>query len=270
MTVTQIQLRKGGHIREAPPDDGIQRPRLALLGEFSLWIDGDRVSVPPHLQRLLALLSLSNTALSRRHVSGVLWGNSTEKHARGSLRSTLWKLGETGLTLVENTGESLRLDPAVEVDVHRTKRLSRDLMHGRFKEEALALLEPTLLCDLLPGWYDGWVLVEREMYRQLNLHALELLCEQLTSQSRFGPAVMAGLATVSRDPLRESGYRALMSAYLAEGNAWEAMRTYDQYASIAAQELGVGPSAQMRSLLEELPRHQKSSSRRTHAALTPS
>jgi hypothetical protein len=49
----------------------IHRPRLALLGEFALQINGDRVTVAPHLQRLLVLLSLSDTALSRRHISGV-------------------------------------------------------------------------------------------------------------------------------------------------------------------------------------------------------
>jgi DNA-binding SARP family transcriptional activator len=233
-------------------DDHIQRPRLALLGGFSLRIDEDRVSLAPHLQRLLALLSLSDAALSRRRVSGVLWSDSTEQRARGSLRSTLCKLRDTGLELIENTGESLQLNPAMDVDVRHTTRLASNLMQGRFEEASLELLEPSLLCELLPGWCDGWVLVEREMHRQLSLHALELLCEHLTSQSRFGPAVLAGLANVSRDPLRESGYRALMKAYLAEGNAWEAMRTYDQYTSIAARELGIGPYLQMRSLLDEL------------------
>jgi DNA-binding SARP family transcriptional activator len=248
----------------------LHRSRLTLLGEFSLRIDDDSVSVAPHLQRLLALLSLCDTWLSRRHVSGVLWGDSTEEHARGSLRSTLWKLRGIGLKLVENSGENLRLLPAVDVDVRHAKRLARDVMHGRLEEEALELLEPSLLNELLPGWYDGWVLAEREMHRQLSLHALECLCEHLTSQSRFGPAVVAGLATVSRDPLRESGYRALMKAYLAEGNAREAMRTYDEYVSIAARELGVGPSPQMRSLFEELPQLRQPVITPTQPALTPS
>lgn len=61
---------------------------------------------------------------------------------------------------------------------------------------------------------------------------------------------MAGLAAVSRDPLRESGYRALVRAHLAEGNAGEALRSYNQYAGIAARELGIEPSQMMRSLLD--------------------
>jgi DNA-binding SARP family transcriptional activator len=231
----------------------VRRRSIALFGGFSLQIDDQVVRLAPHLQRLLALLSLSDAVLCRRYVSGVLWGGSTEQHAHGSMRSALWKLREVGLELVETVGDGVRLSPTVDVDVRTVARLAGDLLRGRFAEEALQLLEPAMLSELLPGWYDDWVLVERERQRQLSLHALEALCDLLTRQARFGPAVLAGLTVVSREPLRESGYRALMRAYLAEGNVCEALRSYRQYAAIAARELGVEPSQQMSLLLEKLP-----------------
>lgn len=246
-----------------------RRSRLALLGGFSLQFDDEVVGLAPHLQRLLALLALSDAGLSRGYVGGVLWGDSTERHAHGSLRSALWKLRDSSLELIEHRGDSLRLSGQVDVDVRRATHLARDLMHGCFEEKALELLEPPLLSELLPGWYDDWVLVERERCRQLSLHALELLCEHLTEQSRFGPAVLAGLAAVSREPLRESGYRALMKAYLAEGNVCEAMRSHDRYTLIAARELGIGPSPQMRSLLDQIAKHRKPVIVPIHRALTP-
>ena len=67
------------------------------------------------------------------------------------------------------------------------------------------------------------------------------------------------MAAVSREPLRESGYRVLMKAHLAEGNTWEAVRCYDQYSAIAARELGIGPSAQMRALLAHVKSYARSS-----------
>jgi DNA-binding SARP family transcriptional activator len=128
--------------------------------------------------------------------------------------------------------------------------LSRALMSGCFDEEVVtALLEPRFCCELLPGWYDEWVLVERERYRQLNLHALESLCEHLTAARRYGVAVLAGLAAIDREPLRESAHRALMKVHLAEGNVGEAIRRYRLYETIAARDLGVAPSTMMRSLL---------------------
>jgi DNA-binding SARP family transcriptional activator len=121
---------------------------------------------------------------------------------------------------------------------------------GRFDEEAVtALLEPRFCCELLPGWYDDWVLVERERHRQLSLHALESLCEHLTATHRYGAAVLAGLAAIDREPLRESAHRALMMVHLAEGNVGEAITRYRIYEKIAARDLGVAPSAMMRSLL---------------------
>src|SRR6266571_3495035 len=54
-----------------------------------------------------------------------------------------------------------------------------------------------LSIDLLPYWYEDWVLVERERFRQLRLHALEALCEQLTALGRFDHAVEAGIAAVA-------------------------------------------------------------------------
>ena len=43
---------------------------------------------------------------------------------------------------------------------------------------------------------------------------------------RFALAIIAGLASVSSDPTRESAHRALMRAHLLEGNPSEAIRQY--------------------------------------------
>jgi DNA-binding SARP family transcriptional activator len=202
-------------------------------------------------QRLLAFLALRDTGLGRAYVAGQLWGSATEARAHGSLRSALWKLRMAGSGLVRVRGDNLALPPDVDVDVRRATSMARALVSGRFDEEAVTvLLEPRFCCELLPGWYDEWVLVERERHRQLSLHALESLCEHLASTRRYGPAVLAGLAAIDREPLRESAHRALIKVHLAEGNAGEAVRRYRLYEKLAARELGVAPSAMMRTLLK--------------------
>src|SRR5690242_21218853 len=47
--------------------------------------------------------------------------------------------------------------------------------------------------DLLPGWYDDWVLMERERVRQRLLHALEALSGQLAQVGRCAEAVDAAM-----------------------------------------------------------------------------
>ena len=103
--------------------------------------------------------------------------------------------------------------------------------------------------DLLPGWYEDWVVTEREHFRQLRLHALEQLCEQLTDDGRFGQAVEAGLAAVSGEPLRESAHRVLIRAYLQEGNRAEAIRQYSACRDVLRRELGIDPSPPTQALL---------------------
>jgi hypothetical protein len=63
---------------------------------------------------------------------------------------------------------------------------------------------PVLSADLLPDWYDDWVLLEAEDWRQLRLHALEALAGRLIALGCWGEAANAAGAAVRAEPLRES------------------------------------------------------------------
>jgi DNA-binding SARP family transcriptional activator len=164
----------------------------------------------------------------------------------------LWKLRICAVPLVESNGDCLQLAASVRVDLAEATQLAQELLRGHFDEGSLALLEPQYSRELLPGWYEDWVLAERERHRQLTLHALELLCERLMDERRYGTAILAGLAALDREPLRESVYRALIRIHLAESNAGEAIRQYRRYAELAERELGVEPSPSMRELVRPL------------------
>ena len=43
--------------------------------------------------------------------------------------------------------------------------------------------------DLLPDWYDDWLMIERERLRQLRVHALEQLAERAMREGRYGHAI---------------------------------------------------------------------------------
>ena len=99
------------------------------------------------------------------------------------------------------------------------------------------------------GWYDEWLLLERERLRQMRLHALEALAEQLVIAGDLPAAVHAALAAVAIDPLRESAHRALIRAHLAEGNRVEALRQLARLRHLLREELGVEPSSRAVDLL---------------------
>ena len=110
---------------------------------------------------------------------------------------------------------------------------------------------PERLCEgeLLPGWYDDWLLLERERVRQLRLHALEAVAGVLADEGAYALAVEAALAAVRADPLRESAHRVLIAVHLREGNRSEAVRSYWTCRDLLARELGVGPSARLDELV---------------------
>jgi DNA-binding SARP family transcriptional activator len=231
-------------------DDVTSHIRLTLLQGFDLEIDGESVAVPPATQRLLAFLALSPTGRSRREVHAVLWPDREEQRAAANLRSSLWRLPEQARAAVEIDGEHLRLRPTVRCDLDDALERSRRLTSDAVILDGSDLDVRLLLHDLLPSWYEDWVLTERERLRQLRIHALEALCERLTAVGRFGEAIEAGLAAVSADPLRESASRVLILAHLAEGNRSEALRQYELYASLLHDDLGIGPTDRLRGLID--------------------
>jgi DNA-binding SARP family transcriptional activator len=225
---------------------------LSLLGGFELRCAGRAVAVARSGQRLLALLALHARPLERLWVAGTLWLDQPEERAGASLRSALWRLPRPGgAAVVEASATHLRLAGDVTVDLAelagRAGALERPSPAGDLD------LAPSLLAsDLLPDWYEEWVVLERERFRQLRLHALEALCRRLTEARRFGAAVQAGLAAVAGEPLRESAHRALIQAHLAEGNPGEALRQYRLYRRLLADELAIEPSVAIRGMVEPL------------------
>ena len=97
--------------------------------------------------------------------------------------------------------------------------------------------------QLLPDWYDEWVLVERERLRQLCLNALERLSCRWLEQGEIALAIDAAFAAVAGEPLRESAHRVLVAAHLAAGNLGEAVRQYEQYQRLLRDALDLEPSA---------------------------
>jgi DNA-binding SARP family transcriptional activator len=57
---------------------------------------------------------------------------------------------------------------------------------------------------------------------------------------------------VALRPFRESGYRLLMRAHAAAGNAAEALRVYEDCRALMSQELGVTPSPETKAVRSEL------------------
>lgn len=230
--------------------DAGEGSELFMLGHFRLVAGGKQLQFGRCSQRLLALLALRPAGIERDLVAGLLWPRVAESYAHACLRSALHRIARSGASLVCVGGRDLRLADDAAVDFYEGQLLATRLV-GRHLHEAmdLAVDKLSLLAtDLLPGWYEEWVVLEAESWRQLRLHALEALAYALCRRERFGEACSAAAAAIAGDPLRETARAVMIRIHLAEGNRSEAIREFDRYRHLVLRDLGREPTEPLRDL----------------------
>jgi DNA-binding SARP family transcriptional activator len=241
---TASSLRPGK--RDAAPAAPLQ---LRLLNAFEVVAGGEPVTLPVGAQRLVAFVALQDRPVQRDYVAGMLWLDTPDERAAANLRSMLWRIQKRARGLIDAGGQRLRLEPAVRVDLRDAEALARHELAGT--DDTLTNAA-SFAADLLPDWYEDWVLLERERFRQLRLRALEALCERQLHAGRIGDALETGLLSLAGEPLRESAHRALVRVHLADGNAVEAVRQYRLCRRLLREQLGIEPTQQLRELVAGL------------------
>jgi DNA-binding SARP family transcriptional activator/DNA-binding HxlR family transcriptional regulator len=240
------------------PDDPSPRVpsvliEISILGAFALRVGGKTIGgLSVGSQRLLVFLALHDRAITRIAVAGSMWPDATEERAGISLRSALSRLdpGTREMILAASTG--LGLAETVAVDLRDAQALAHRLLApggsvllADLSAEALAALSR----ELLPDWYDDWVVAEAEDWRQLRMSALEALAQILVDDGRLAEAASAARAAMKVEPLRESAHASLIRVHLAEGNQTEALRVFDRYSDLLMSALQLEPTAHLSELV---------------------
>ena len=86
------------------------------------------------------------------------------------------------------------------MDLHDTLDQAHRLLSAHSGEVDVDLRTDSLRSDLLPDWDEDWVLVEREQFRQLRLHALEALSARERGAGRVAYAVHTAQAAIGVSP----------------------------------------------------------------------
>jgi DNA-binding SARP family transcriptional activator len=219
---------------------------LRVLGKFELIVNSRAADPSTNCQRLLALLAIRGSQVSRASAAGILWPEATVSRANANLRSVLWKLQRCCADVVEASFHVIRLTPDLCVDLQEVGRVARGLL-DRSVTRTPGTLSGALSCnlydDIVPDLGgEDWLADEREQHRQLRLHALEALGEDLIAVGWYGAAVETAQAVIRVDPFRESARLLLVQAYLGEGNQWEARRQHRVYCTLMRSELGLEPT----------------------------
>jgi DNA-binding SARP family transcriptional activator len=229
---------------------------LELFDSWRLSRTGTVHEMRTREQRLVALLALHGTR-RRSYLAGILWPDSTEAHAGANLRATTCRIDQIAPGLLSHDRQDVALSTNLRVDVREfvdyVWRLSGTRQsHGVSGDEITTCLPLLLHGDLLPGWYDDWVIYERARLQQLRVQALELTAGWLLKQGDVAAALVAASAAVAIEPLRESAQRMLIRVHIHDGNYYAAIRDYHDFHSRMLRELGIAPSDQMQALVNPI------------------
>src|SRR5438128_4027110 len=123
--------------------------------------------------------------------------------------------------------------------------------------------------ELLPGFYDDWVTLERARLEAVFQHKMQRLLDRLLEERRWAEVLDWGERWVALGHTPEPGYRALMRAHSEAGDRARVASVYQRCREALFNELGVEPSPATRRLFERLRRDDPEPEHEPTAHATP-
>jgi DNA-binding SARP family transcriptional activator len=226
-----------------------------LLGTFEVKHKKKPISIPSRpSQSLFAYLILSAGASHRREkLAGLLWPDSLEETARDNLRHALWRIRkvlpsmpEAEYLLTDDLSIAFNASAEYWLDAAEMERIS----DSESADELVAILS-MYQGELLPGFYDEWVVLEREHLSSVFEHHMARLLALLKAENRWLDVLDWAERWIKLGQKPEPAFQALMSAHAAKGDMSKAAATYERCVK-SLREFGIEPSEQTRALYEKL------------------
>ncbi|NIS82284.1 MAG: hypothetical protein GTO14_19230 [Anaerolineales bacterium] len=228
---------------------------IRMLGTFDVRINGEPIEIPSRpAQSLLAYLVLnSGNRFRREKLAGMLWPDSDEANARGYLRHALWRLRKA---LGDEAFHADKVTIAFNENIAHTVDVFI-LDEEIAKDPILDSLQAAISVyggELLPGFYENWVVLERERLRATFDQKMQSLLDALVENGRWTGVLEWGERWIALGHVPEPAYRALMIANSALGDSAKMAAVYRRCSEVLETELGVEPSEQTKQLYERLSR----------------
>jgi non-specific serine/threonine protein kinase len=233
--------------------------KIRLLGQFDLKRNGVSIEVPSRsAQSLIAYLVL-NTGISHRRekLAGLFWPDTTEANARSYLRKALWQARKSLAADTKSGKEYLLVDDiSISFNPNANYLLDADSLGGK-PTEAISIEElidavSAYKGELLPGFYDEWVTLERERLRSAFDQKMNLLISCLIDREQWEQVVYWSEHWIALGEAPEPAFQALMVSHAKVGDMAKVATTYDRCAQTLQDELGVELSEQTKELFEQL------------------
>jgi DNA-binding SARP family transcriptional activator len=224
---------------------------VRLLQSWQLRQDTEVLHVAARQQRLITALAIHGPR-PRNYLGGLLWPEIPESRALEGVRVAVHLISRQVPDLLVNGGTVLSLNERLDVDLHRLRDQIRQLGRAGLNGTVPALLQQLRESDLLPGWYEDWVLFAQNRLQQDRLHAYQLIARQSLARGDYESALAAAEAALALEPLYESSVRLLIEAERRQGNNAAALRAFEKYERRLEEDMGLGPSEALRRLAADI------------------
>jgi non-specific serine/threonine protein kinase len=224
-----------------------------LLGAFRIEREEQSIHLPTRkIESLLAYLILHPQVQAREQLATLLWGDSSDAKAHGSLRRALSFLRKfIGDEIILADRESVQLNPdfPLWVDVLEFERQAREFLIDSspdLNRMGLNLYQGDLLSDS----YDDWVSPLREYYHTLYIDALLRAVERLRALGEYKTAITYAQKILASDPAKERAHQHLMFCYIILGDRNRALQQYEACQRALWDELAVEPARETLALTD--------------------
>ncbi|MEM7334420.1 MAG: BTAD domain-containing putative transcriptional regulator [Chloroflexota bacterium] len=230
---------------------------------------GEDILLGPKAKALFAYLLLNrNQFHAREQLANLFWGDRSEKQARRCLNTTLWRLRNKLDTALHKSEDYLLTGSRGEISFNLASDYWLDIAEFNQHLQQLLHLAPNQLSpsqvteienaiqlyrgDLMEGFYNEWVVQEREKQRAIFIKSLLHLLAYYHHHQNYEKSIPYGKHLLTLEPLREDIHRDLMQQYYESGQIQNVYLQYEKCRQILREELGVIPTDETRRLFDQL------------------
>lgn len=219
---------------------------------------------------IMAVLALSERAVTRDELTYLLWTDSPQTVGRQRLRRLLSQLRQSVGPLADRllTGEAgigsgvmcfdasmCRVDAREFVRLSGQARTLPDPDGLRAAEQAARLYAGPLLSGLEldeSPEFEHWLLQQRERFERMRLDVWQRLVDGYASTGDFDRAIAAVEHALVLDPLCEMLHRKAMWLYAKTGRRSDAIRQFTVCTALLERELAIEPDADTAALYQAI------------------
>lgn len=232
---------------------------IRLLGNFSIHKEGNDLLLSSRPSKLLFSYLVLHPGVStpREKLIQTLWpdiseidSQSTFRQALRQLRSLVNKDLSTGEDYILITDDSIAFNQRAAHWVDAAQ-IARPLQPDSPAEVILNDLA-NYGGELLPGFDEPWVVIERERFNATFEQKTSLLLALLIRRERWSTVLEWGERWIALGRSPEPAYRALMLAYAAKGDSQQLVHAYQRCLDEVKKAGRKEPSPETRSTFERL------------------